>query len=514
MNAADAVIVKASEEFLRGREAALSGDFACAQEHFALAIEAARPASGPAPTDPYLLSFSEDLYDGILRYEALAGPTEEAGNVDSKIAPELEGIESPRATEQDMTHARESVTSDLDHTQYDIPIVINEPVVRLLAAFQGKFAGVISRGLSRSGRYMPMIHQVFAEEGIPRDLAQIALIESSFITHARSYMQAHGIWQFMPRTGRQYGLSSNAVVDERSDPEKSTRAAAKHLSYLFELFGDWYLAMAAYNAGEGKIIRAMQRTGATDFWQLAETGAIRPQTVNYVPAVIAATLIAHNPMHYGIEVAYEAPMEYETVRLDRPVALQHLVDENSFSLEELKRLNPELRLAVTPREPEGYELKVPVGSRSTVLLAYAAAPTAKFTVPRRHVVKRGETLARIARRYRVSVASLASANSISRKARLSRGRTLLIPGRSIVQVASVKKPRRGKASETRIAQATRRQTPTVKVSRNYRVNRGDTLYRIAIKHGTTVARILAVNSLHPRSTIRPGDRIKIPSRGR
>jgi membrane-bound lytic murein transglycosylase D len=510
---AEAGKARALDQFAQGREAALSGDFVCAREHFAQAIASAHAAGAGAP-DPSLVAFSIDLYDGILRYEALAGPTEEAGNVDGKVSPELEGLESPKATEEAMTNAREAITSDREHPQYDIPIVINEPVLRLLAAFQGKFAGVISRGLSRSGRYMPLIHRVFEEEGLPKDLAQVALIESSFLTNARSPMQAHGIWQFMPRTGRQYGLSSNAIVDERSDPEKSTRAAAKHLSYLYELFGDWYLAMAAYNAGEGKIIRAMQRTGAKDFWQLAATGAIRPQTVNYVPAVIAATLIAHNPLHYGIEVAYESPLEYETVHLDRPVQLRHLTDDGEASLEELKRLNPELRAEVVPRQPEGYALKIPVGSRPSILLAYAAAPTAVFTAPKRHVVRRGETLARIAKRYRVSVTSLASANSISRKAKLKRGRALIIPGRSVVQTAAVRKPKSSRKTETRIAAATKRKTAAPKNTKSYRVSRGDTLYRIALRHGTTVARILAVNSLSPRSTIRPGDRIKIPSRSR
>jgi len=512
-------MARASDEFARGREAALQGDFACAHEHFTRALDAARPAGAPATDDPDLQAFSEELYDGILRYEALAGPTEEAGNVDGKLAPELEGIGAPRATEADITHARESITSDREHAGYDIPIVINEPVLRLLAAFQGKFSGVISRGLSRSGRYMPMIHRVFEEEGLPKDLAQIALIESSFITHARSPMQAHGIWQFMPRTGRQYGLSSNAMVDERSDPEKSTRAAAKHLAYLHRLFDDWYLAMAAYNAGEGKIIRAMQRTGAKDFWQLAGTGAIRPQTVNYVPAVIAATLIAHNPLHYGIDVAYETALEYETVHLDRPVQLRHLIDDEAVNVDELRRLNPELRLGVTPRQPEGYALKIPVGSRASVLMSFAAAPTATLSVPRRHLVRRGDTLAKIARRYRVSMASLVSANSLSRKARLSRGRRLVIPGRTVLEVASVSKNRavRGektKSRATRVAQAPKRKAPEGRSPRSYRVSRGDTLYRIAIRHGTTVARILAANSLPPRATIRPGDRIKIPVRGR
>jgi len=512
---AASVMDKATEMFALGRDAALAGDFACASEHFQSALEEVQPPGGPPATDPQLLAFSVELYDSILRYEALAGPSEEAGNVDGKIGPELVEIPTAKPSDEAIVHARENVTTDTAGGTYDIPILVNEPVLRLLAAFQNKFSGVISRGLARSGRYMEMIHRIFEEEGIPKDLAQIALIESSFITHARSPMRAHGIWQFMPRTGRQYGLSSNAIVDERSDPEKSTRAAARHLSYLYELFKDWYLAMAAYNAGEGKILRALQRTNAKDFWELASSGAIRPQTENYVPAVIAATLIAHNPVHYGFEVEYEPPFEYEAVNLDRPVHLRHLSDGEEIRLEELQRLNPELRTAITPREPQGYELKVPVGSRERVLLAFAAAPTASFPVARRHVVRKGETLSRIARRYRVSVTALASANSLSKRSRLARGRVLVVPGRSLVHVASVKKPKRSRSKETRIASSkTRRAAASKKAAASYRVRGGDTLYRIAVRHGTTVARILAVNSLSAGKTIRPGDRLKIPARSR
>ena len=512
--AAPSAIGRATAEFALGREAALSGDFVCAEVHFLQALDALRPAGAPPSTDPEVLAFSTELYDGILRYEALTGPAEEAGTSDGKVSPELAGLESPKATEAALQEASESIATDTVGAAFDIPIVINEPVLRVLAAFQHKFAGVISRGLGRSGRFMPMIHQVFEEEGIPRDLAQIALIESSFLTQARSPMSAHGIWQFMPRTGRQYGLSANAVVDERSDPEKSTRAAAKYLSYLYRLFDDWYLAMAAYNAGEGKVMRAMQRTGARDFWELAATGAIRPQTVNYVPAVIAATLIARNPVHYGFEVEYESALEYETVTLDRPVALRHLASEDDSALSELKRLNPELRLAITPREPQGYELKVPPGTRESVLLAFAGAPTAQFPSTRRHVVRRGETLTRIARRYGVSVSKLASANGLSRRARVSRGRRLVIPGRETVQLAAAKKRPKSRAGTTRIAGSSKRDSKAVRSAKSYRVRGGDTLYRIALRHGTTVARIVAVNSLTHRTTIRPGDRLKIPARSR
>jgi membrane-bound lytic murein transglycosylase D len=507
-------MAKASELFARGKEAALTGDFECARDYFRQSIEVLRPPTGPPPADPELLDFSFQLHESALRYEALAGPAEEAGTSDGQMASELDEVAEPPASAEAIVNAKEAVDSDTVDLSYDIPITINDAVLKILAAFQNdaRVHGIISRGLSRSGRYTPMIQRIFQEEGIPQDLAQIALIESSFIPHARSPMKAHGIWQFMPRTGRQYGLTANAVVDERSDPEKATRAAARYLAYLHELFDDWYLAMAAYNAGEGKILRAMQRTGARDFWELAGSGAIRPQTQNYVPAVIAATLIARNPMHYGFEVEYEPPLEYETVLLDRPVHLKHLSGSDT-GIDEFKRLNPELKTTITPRQPEGYELKVPLGSRSDVLLAFAGAPTATFPVSRRHVVRRGETLTRIARRYGVSVASLASANRISHRSRLTKGRVLVVPGRYSegVRSAALRKDTKRGAAKTVIASRSRSNAGARPVAHHYKVRSGDTLYRIAVKHGTTVARILAFNSLPSWKTIRPGDRIKIPS---
>src|SRR5262249_32145344 len=184
---------------------------------------------------------------------------------------------------------------------------------------------------------------------------------------------ACGIWQFIPSTGREYGLTANAVVDERNDPEKSTRAAARYLKFLYDMFNDWYLAMAAYNAGEGKILRVMGKTGFNDFWQIAASGQIKPQTQNYVPGGIASTLIAKNPAHYGFQVEYEKPLAYEVVHLDRPVSLKHLALAEGAETEELQRLNPELRTEVTPAGPGGYDIKVPVGSQMAVLTAVLRA---------------------------------------------------------------------------------------------------------------------------------------------
>ena len=509
-SAEEQAMAAATEEFQLGRDAALAGDFECARYQFGRAITTLRPPTGPLPS-PEMQSFSFELYDGIQRYEALAGATEEAGTSHGEVTPELAAdIEAPEASPEAIAEARQAVASDLPAVRPDVPIVVNDAVLRVIAAFQSDaLHDKIAAGLSRSGRYLPMIHQVFAEEGLPQDLAMIAFIESSFLPHARSPKSAHGIWQFMPRTGRQYGLKSNGIVDERSDPEKATRAAAKYLVYLHEIFEDWYLAMAAYNAGEGKILRAMDRTGAHDFWDLARTNAIRKQTQNYVPAFLAAVLISKNPEHYGFEVVLEPPLEFETVRLERPVSIQDVARATAIPFEDLQGLNPELRSPITPQQPEGYDLKVPGGSREALLIALASVPTARPPSFKTHVAKKGDTLPKIARRYGVPVGTLASANSMTTKSRVARGQEIMVPVKS-ASASDKKTSKSGTARVARKVEAPARPAP----AKSYKVRDGDTLYQIALRHGTTVAEILAVNGLGGSGLIKPGDKLKIPSTGK
>ena len=502
-------IQAATTEFDLGREAALAGDFVCARYRFGRAIDAVRPPDGPKPSES-VAAFSFELYDGIQRYEALAGATEEAGTSHGQLDPEIEAqIEAPE-TPQAVEEAREAVASDHPAATPDVPIVVNDSVLRVIAAFQSDaLHEKIGAGLVRSGRYLPMIHRIFAEEGLPQDLAMIAFIESSFLPMARSNKMAHGIWQFMPRTGRQYGLRSNGVVDERRDPEKSTRAAARYLAYLHEIFGDWYLAMAAYNAGEGKIMRAMNKTGAKDFWKLAATSAIRKQTKNYVPAFLASLLISKNPSHYGFTVVPDPPLEFDTLVLDRSISLHDLAKSSEIPLEDLEFLNPELISHVTPHQPEGYELRIPDGMLESLTLAVASVPTTRPPAFKTHVAKKGDTLPRIARRYGVTVSSIAEANSLSTRARLARGQEVMVPEKA-------KKPSK---SSTKVAAAKSKKTNTKKTApaaqasgeKSYKVRSGDTLYRIAVRHGTTVAEILAVNGLGGSGLIKPGDKLKIPT---
>lgn len=500
---ADPAITNAAEAFSLGKEAALSGNFECARLYFDEAIADVQPAGAGAPSGDRL-AFSYELWEGIQRYEALAGAAEEAGTANGQISPELAAIEGPEATPEEISAARDEIATAAP-TVSDVPIVVNDPVLRVVAAFQSPaLHDKIAAGLSRSGRYIPMIERIFAEEGLPKDLAWIAFIESSFLPHARSPRSAQGIWQFMPRTGRDYGLKSNGIVDQRSDPEKATRAAARYLSYLHELFGDWYLVMAAYNAGEGKVLRAMDRTGARDFWQLAQTSAIRRQTKTYVPAFLASVLISKDPAHYGFDVVLEPPIDYETVKLDRPVDLRTIARGTELPYEDFEALNPELRTPITPRETEGYDLKIPTGTREAVLLAFAAAPTAVPPSFKTHTAKKGETLPRIAKRYGVPVSAVASANSLSPRARVSRGQEILIP-----EKVAAAKPKAVKAKKAPAKAADAGAAAT-----SYRVKSGDTLYRIALRHGVTVAEILAINSLGGTPSLKAGDKIAIPAKSK
>lgn len=504
---ADPAIEASTRAFELGKEAALSGNFDCAHLYFSDAVDAVRPPDGgPVPEDR--VAFSVELWEGIQRYEALAGATEEAGTSHGQISPELEAIETPDTTPEEISAARQDVAT-APSVESDVPIAVNDSVLRIIAVFQGPaLHDKIAAGLSRSGRYVPMIQRVFAEEGLPQDLAWIAFIESSFLPHARSPRSAQGIWQFMPRTGRQYGLKSNGIVDERSDPEKATHAAARYLSYLHELFGDWYLVMAAYNAGEGKILKAMERTGARDFWQLAATSSIRRQTQTYVPAFLASVLISKDPSHYGFDVALEPPIEFETVRLDRPVDLRALAKGTDLSYDDLQALNPELRSAVTPREPDGYDLRIPPGSREAVLVAFAAAPTAVPPSFKTHTAKKGDTLPRIAKRYGVTVAALASANSLNPRAKVSKGQEIMVP----VKVAAA--PRASKTPRASGVKKAATRTADAADAKSYRVKSGDTLYRIALRHGVTVAEILAINSFGGTPSLKAGDKIAIPAKGK
>ncbi|MDZ4224944.1 MAG: LysM peptidoglycan-binding domain-containing protein, partial [bacterium] len=345
--------------------------------------------------------------------------------------------------------------------------------------------------LHRSGTYVEWMRQLFKEEGQPQDLVYLALIESGFSNHAYSRAKAAGTWQFIPSTGRHYGLDQNSWLDERRDPEKATRAAAQYLKKLYGDFGDWYLAMAAYNAGEGRIAGAIRKCGCRDFWKLTAPGTryLKPETKDYVPKFLAAAIIAKNPARYGFsDVAYQELLAYEAVAVDGHLDLNVAAELVGVDFATIKGLNPELNRMVTP--PRQYSLKIPPGTKEKFELAYADLPPEKRVNTITHRVRRGDTVIKLSRRYGVPKADIIAANGLNPK------RPLLKTG------AYITVPKAGVVIASNSAVASEQTTHV------YKVRRGDSLSKVARRFGVSQSQIKAQNHLR-KNTIRIGQRLKI-----
>ena len=505
------------------RELAL-GHLEQAKASFDLAVDVLLKSSYGARSEPRIRQHFDHLVARISSHEITAlsqgdGFTEkktEPASIDKLLADTT--FEPPAPT----TATQTVVESDLSHTSHDIDIPLNRKVLSYIELFQGNLREFIAEGLRRGSKYLPMIQQEFRDKGLPLDLAYIPLIESAFKNTARSRVKAHGMWQFMSYTGREYGLSQNWYVDERSDPEKATKAAAKYLKTLGSMFnGDWHLALASYNGGPGRVQRAMKRARKTDFWELSATTRYLPrETREYVPMILAAIVIAKNPVQYGFEFEPELPLAYEKVLVNSPIDLRLVAEWTSVAIDHIEELNPELRRWTTPVASPNYEIKIPVGSSDAFRARLAEVRAESLNAFQWHTVKRGETLTSIARKLNVRQADLAEANSLKLRSRVSPGQQLIIPRAPTTLlaarpdnpapeavVADSRPVVEQKALLTTTAAAAPQRADQQRVI--YRVKRGDTLVSIARLFNTTVEALKSWNRSIQGSRIRIGDRLTI-----
>ncbi|MDD5224034.1 MAG: transglycosylase SLT domain-containing protein [bacterium] len=309
-----------------------------------------------------------------------------------------------------------------------LQIVIDPKVNHFIEFFQNKQREHFTLWLERSRRYLPIMEQIFRSEGLPPELAHLALIESGFNLQARSRARAVGPWQFIRYTGKRYGLRINDWVDERRDPIKSTYAATRYLKDLYSLFGCWYLAAAGYNAGEGKISRAIRKSRVSDFWELVHYPYIKKETKNYVPKFMAALLISHEPEDYGfMEMQYLPTLDFDVVTVNSSLDLRKVADFLNLPLDDLMALNPELLYPFTPPNYPDYQLKLPVGTGPGVKEYISSLPPEARLTFIQHKVRPRDTLSGIAKKYHVKANAIMTLNNFSHARRLKPGETLLIP---------------------------------------------------------------------------------------
>jgi len=346
------LIASSQAHFETGERELRVGHLESARAEFDRAVDILLESPYGARTDARLREQFDRLVDRINAYEVtalrqgdgFAEKKEEPASIDELLT--IATFPKPDAAPQ----TTETVKEDLAETEHDIPIAQNSRVLAYVELFQGRLREFIQDGLSRGTQYLPMIQNVFRAEGLPLDLAYIPIIESGFKPNAVSKAKAKGPWQFMKATALENGLHHDWYIDERSDPEKATVAAAKYLKTLSKLFdGDWNLVLAAYNGGPGRVQRAMNRSGKEDFWELAQSSRYLPrETREYVPLILAAIIVAKNPAQYGFEVVTQTPVQYDKVTVPRAIDLRRVAEWTGSSIDEIQSLNP-ARLRISGR---------------------------------------------------------------------------------------------------------------------------------------------------------------------
>lgn len=433
----------------------------------------------PAVEEPPLETPSSELADLAADAPDIADivpESEQASEEELALIDELNAISVPE--DFDLERDRQE---RLNHTKSELPVVLNSQVAQFINYFTGRRGKrTVVRTLERAGAYRDMIARILEEEGVPQELFHLAQAESGFRPKARSRARATGMWQFMKFRGRQYGLRQDKYIDERYDPEKATRAAARHLLDLYIQFGDWYLAMAAYNGGPNRVKRAVERTKSNDFWTHSRRRLLRRETRNYVPIILAMTYVGKNLDMYGIEIKDPAPpLEYDTIGTDSEIHFDLIADLAGTTAETIRQLNPALLRSATP--PYSYDLRLPQGSGTTFVSELQVIPKEKRLAWRRHKVQEGDSVAAIAKRYKIQQSKILAHNQVQDEG-LAAGSWLTIP-------APPKRLRyygsSGGGAGGFLEPGTGR----------YRIARGDTLGGISQRFGTSIANLRNWNGL-------------------
>ena len=522
-----------------------------------------RADRGPVETAPAVEPAEGSLWDYIEEIEGSV-PADEAVAPSEELDAERTAERSflatggPSTASLDIYEDPEGATADdplhlrkIDPSEFDIPIVVNDDVVRWMNYFTGSGRKYYAKWLARSTRYRPMMYEKLDAAGLPRDLVYLSMIESGYATHAYSRAAAVGLWQFITPTGREWDMRVDWWVDERRDPELATEAATRFLGYLNKKFGHWYLAWAAYNGGPGRVGRAIERHGTKDFWELVEKNAFPGETDNYVPKLLAAAIIGKHPERYGFTgIEFQDRLVYDTVKVGPNVGIDVLARCAGISQEEFQSLNPHLRRWALPPDGDDYTIRVPLETGPTFLAALDKVPPSERLTYRRYKVARGDTLGVIAARHGVSVNDITRFNRIKNANQIYVGMELVIPApganpppsalASTAGSAPPAKPKARKSTHTvgrgealstiarkygvstadlkrwnHISNANHIQAGqrlTVYTSsttwQTVTVKRGDSLGRIAQRNGCTVAELKSWNGLRS-STIHPGQKLKV-----
>jgi membrane-bound lytic murein transglycosylase D len=478
---AQELVNRVEQTYRTGVDNYRAGHLEAARQDFDSAVDTMLTSGMDLKNDPQLSDEFDHLLDAINSLEIAAL---KQGN---GLSPVLEA--APLDTANEVTFPPNAaltaqVAAELKTTQSDFPLVVNDYVAGFISYFSNSQTGHahLLRSLERAGKYKEMIEKTLKEEGVPQDLIYLAVAESGFQPQALNVRSgAGGMWQFMPFAGS-YGLERNGWVDERFDPEKSSRAYAKYMKYLYDQFGDWYLAMAAYDWGPGNVQRAVMKTGYADFWELYRRGVLPGETKNYVPGIIAAIIMAKNPKQYGLEdVVPEPAVLSDTVTIDYTVDLHLVADVTGASLQEIVALNPSLLRMTTPHDSP-FDLHIPAGTRDAYMERIREIPEDKRSSWRFHVVKAGESLDAIASTMHARAADIIQVNNIAANDPVDNGDELVIP---VATVSAGTHPM------------------------HYRVLHGDTLVTVADRFGVSVEDLQRWNHLSSKSALRPGTTITV-----